>query len=66
MNKYNSNSISTYSDFSKGPGIIYKQVCFKELSLIKLNYMWCNYKTNELFSRYQTQIKNETVLDNDF
>ena len=61
---YNPKNILTYSDFAKGDGHTYEKMGFKKLELTKPNYIWWK-ETNlgdEIKTRYQTQMKNETKI----
>lgn len=59
---YNPKSILTYSDFAKGDGHTYEKMGFKKLELTVPNYVWFNNDTKELYTRYQTQMKNEVEI----
>ena len=59
---YKPKSILTYSDFAKGDGHTYKKFGFKKLELTVPNYVWFNNDTKEVYSRYQTQMKNEVEI----
>lgn len=55
--KYNPESIITYSDITKFTGYSYNKIGFKPLenNLTEPNYVWIHLKTKAKYSRYQTQ-----------
>lgn len=54
-------TLISYSDVSKTRGEVYDKLGFICDSMTPPNYVWCNDK-NEIFTRYQTQMKNEVAI----
>ena len=54
IRKYNPTNIISYSDLSKFGATVYTRLGFKPLEVTNPNYVWCNYYTGEVLTRYQT------------
>lgn len=54
IKKYSPLDIISFSDLSKFGANVYIRLGFKPLKVTEPNYVWCNYYTGEILSRYQT------------
>lgn len=52
-------TIVSYSDFSKAKGDLYKTLGFQYRGLNAPNYVWINFQTGDIRSRYQEQLAGE-------
>lgn len=52
-------TISSYNDITKTKGDLYRILGFKLISINSPNYVWINFKTGDIRSRYQEQAAGE-------
>ena len=52
-------TISSYNDITKTKGVLYQMLGFKLQSINQPNYVWINYRTRDIRTRYQEQKAGE-------
>lgn len=60
--RYQPKSVLSYCDLSKMSGEVYKKLGFKEVGLTEPGYVWVKNNSNEVLTRYQTQVKKLKLL----
>jgi len=58
----NNETIVSYSNIAKTTGKVYEKMGFEFSNISQPNYVWWNSMKHDVLSRYQTRMKNETIV----